>query len=115
MKMIRIVLFVLVVFNCGGCTRYVMDSAIDSWQNQKLSEAVVAWGPPSEEMKIEGKHLFIWKTCDDKLVAPGTKKPAPMMDANCCSRLLEADNNGKIIHGAWEGTDCPLLFTGWGK
>jgi hypothetical protein len=104
-------LFALVALGAGGCS-YGMNSTMDSWQNRNLSEVIAAWGPASEEMKIEGKKLYIWNSCDGQLIAPNARRPK---DAKCCSRLLEADNAGKIVHGAWEGSDCPWLFTGWSR
>ena len=108
---LTLLVFILIVI--GGCTNRAMDSAIASWQNQQVSEVLNAWGTPSEELKIEGKRLLIWNTVNGTLPPPETKGPFPGPNARYCTRLLEVGRNGTIIHGVWEGNDCPGLFSGW--
>jgi hypothetical protein len=95
----------------GGCASREMTSVITSWQNRPASEVIAAWGTPSEELKTEEKRLLIWTTHDSILVPPGAERaPTP---AGYCLRRLEVGENGMIIHGAWDGDDCPGLFSGW--
>lgn len=115
MNLLKLILLGILASMTAGCTHYAMNSAIESWQGQNLTDVVTAWGTPSEEMKIEGKHLYIWNTCDDRLVSPGSSRPFSLKDPDCCARLLEADKGGRIVHGAWEGKGCPWLFTGWAR
>lgn len=104
-------LFIFMLINAGGCTHMAMDSVINSWRDQQSSEVIAAWGKPSEELKIEGKRLLLWNTIDGTL--SDTKKPSLKPDSRYCTRLLEVGRNDKINHGAWEGNDCPGLFSGW--
>jgi hypothetical protein len=99
----------------GGCASREMRSVIASWQDQPANEAIAAWGTPSEELKTEAKRLLIWTTCDGILVTPEAARTPVPAGVGCCVRLLEVGSNGRIIHGAWDGDDCPGLFSGWGR
>ena len=110
---VTVPVLVLALCLCGGCASREMSSVITSWQNQPASDAIAAWGTPSEELKTEEKRLLIWTTYDGILAPPEAKRaPTP---AGYCLRLLEVGGDGRIIHGAWEGDDCPGLFSGWGR
>ena len=115
LKFLTLSLLVFVLFIAGGCTNRAMNSVIASWQNQQVSEVIDAWGTPSEELKIEGKRLLVWNTVNGILTPPEAKEPFPGPNARYCTRLLEVGRNGTIVHGVWEGTDCPGLFSGWGR
>jgi len=106
-------LLVLLTGVAGGCAGRAMDYSIASWQNQQLSAVIASWGKPSEELKIEGKHLLLWNTYDGELALPGAKRATPRADGRFCVRLLKADKNGKIVDGTWDGNDCPGWFSGW--
>lgn len=99
----------------GGCTTIAMNSVVSSWEDQQLPEVVAAWGPPSEELNVDGQHLFLWNTYNGILASPGTPKPAQPADSKYCMRLLQVDRTDKIIYGNWEGNDCPGLFSGWSR
>ncbi|HEY5975855.1 MAG TPA: hypothetical protein VIU41_14055 [Geobacteraceae bacterium] len=99
----------------GGCANREMTSVITSWQNQPATDVIAAWGPPSEELKTEEKLLLIWTTYDGILAPPEAKRSPSPAGVGYCVRLLEVGGNGRIIHGAWEGDDCPGLFSGWGR
>jgi len=90
-----------------------MDRAVASWQDQPVSAVIAAWGQPSEELKVSGKHLLLWNTYDGKLAFRGQKASAPGPDAPGCVRLLEVDRRGVIAAGTWDGNDCPGWFSGW--
>lgn len=112
---VTVPLLVLALCLTGGCANREMTSVIASWQNQPAGDAIAAWGPPSEELKTEEKRLLIWTTYDGILVTPeGARTPVPA-GVGSCVRLLEVGGNGRIIHGAWDGDDCPGLFSGWGR
>lgn len=113
MLSLKLSLTVIVLAVTGGCARQAMNYTVASWQNQQVSTVVAAWGKPSEELKIEGKHLLLWNTYDGKLALPDTKRPTPRSDARYCVRLLKADRTDKIIDGTWDGNDCPGWFSGW--
>jgi hypothetical protein len=108
---ITVLLFGLALL--GGCTTIAMNSAVDSWQNRQLPEVVGAWGTPSEELNVDGQHLFLWNTYNGILASPGSPKPAQPADSKYCMRLLQVDRTDKIIYGNWEGNDCPGFFSGW--
>jgi hypothetical protein len=112
---LKLTLIVLALAVTGGCTNQAMNLVIASWQNQPVSEAIVEWGPPSEELKVSGKHLFIWNIYDGMLAPPAPQKPNKQPGSKYCMRLLEADRTGKIISGAWEGANCPGFFSGWAR
>lgn len=110
---LKLTLLVFVVSVAGGCAGQAMDYSIASWQNQQLSAVIASWGKPSEELKIEGKHLLLWNTYDGELALPDTKRPTPKRNARYCVRLLKADRTGKIVDGSWDGNDCPGWFSAW--
>ena len=97
----------------GGCAHRAMDRAVASWQDQPVSAVIAAWGQPSEELKVSGKHLLLWNTYDGKLALRDQKVAASRSDAPGCVRLLEVDRNGVIVSGTWDGSDCPGWFSGW--
>jgi len=113
MLSLKLILTLFVLGTAGGCAQRAMNYTVASWQNQQLSAVVAAWGKPSEELKIEGKHLLLWNTYDGELALPDTKRPTPRSDTRYCVRLLKADKTGKIIDGTWDGNDCPGWFAGW--
>lgn len=112
---LKIALIVLVlVFPCG-CTNQAMNLVITSWQNQPVSEVFTEWGQPSEELKVSGKHLYIWNTYDGILSHSVSKRPLVTPDTRYCMRLLEVDRLGNVISGSWDGNNCPGMFSGWAK
>lgn len=115
LHILKLALIVLVLTVAGGCTNQAMNSVIASWQNQPVSDAIAEWGQPSEELKVAGKHLYVWNTYDGILSPPLLQRPSKLPDTRYCMRLLEVDRTDKIIFGAWEGKNCPGLFSGWGR
>jgi len=112
---LRLTLMLLALAIAAGCTNQAMNSVIASWQNRPVSEVIAEWGQPSEELRVSGKHLFIWNTYDGILSPPHSPSPSSRRDTNNCIRLLGVDRSGKVISGAWEGNSCPGLFSGWGR
>jgi hypothetical protein len=108
---LRMMLLVFALGVAGGCAHRAMDSAVASWQNQPVSAVTAAWGQPSEELKVSGKHLLLWNTYDGKLALPDQKRPVPPD----CVRLLEVNRSGRIVTGTWDGNDCPGWFSGWSR
>lgn len=97
----------------GGCAHQAMDYSIAAWQNQPVAAVVRSWGNPSEDLRVNGKHLLIWNTSGGKPVLPGEKSTLQRPGVISCVRLLEADRNGNIVAGTWDGNDCPGWFSGW--
>ena len=97
----------------GGCTTIAMNSVVASWQDRPLPEVITAWGSPSEELNVDGQHLFLWNTYNGILAPPGASKPLQPADSKYCIRLLQVDRTDRIIYGNWEGNDCPGFFSGW--
>lgn len=113
--LLNILLLISGLIVLGGCTTTAMNSAVASWQDRQLPEVITAWGPPSEELNVDGQHLFVWNTYDGVLASPGTPKPARPADSKYCMRLLQVDRKDTVIYGNWEGNDCPGLFSGWSR
>lgn len=84
-----------------------------SWQNQPVSEAIAECGQPSEELKVAGKHLYVWNTYDGVLPPPVAQRLSRRPDTNYCMRLLEVDKTGKIVSVGWDGNNCPKRYSGW--
>lgn len=112
---IKLTLLLLVMTLTAGCTSYTMNSAVASWKDQPVSDVIVAWGQPSDEFKVSGKHLYMWNSYDGILLPPKSARSADLLYDKSCKRLLEVDRSGKVIFGAWEGGDCPWMFSGWGR
>lgn len=112
---IQLMLLVLFLLSVAGCTHRAMDSAVASWRDQPISDVIAAWGKPSEELRVSGKHLYIWNNFDGALLMPEVKRPPVLPDTDYCIRLLEVDRGGKVIGGNWDGNDCPGIFSGWGR
>ena len=110
--LLKISLLILGLPVLGGCTTLAMNSVMSSWQDRQLPEVVAAWGPPSEELKVDGQHLFLWNMYNGILATPDTPKPLKPADSKYCMRLLQVDRAEKIIYGNWEGNDCPGFFSG---
>ena len=110
---LEFILLVLATGIAGGCAHRAMDSAIASWQDQPVSAVVTAWGPPSEELRVSGKHLLLWNTHEGRPPLPEQKRSASRPVAPDCVRLLEVDGRDRIVAGAWEGNHCPGWFSGW--
>jgi len=110
---LALILSVFLLTNLGGCAHQAMDYSISSWQNKPATAVIASWGNPSEELRVNGKHLLLWNTPGNKPVMSAEKgvkgKPASIG----CVRLLEVDRIGRIIAGTWEGNDCPGWFSGW--
>lgn len=108
----RVLLLAFPLVITGGCAHQAMDYSIASWQHKQVAAVVASWGNPSEDLRVNGKHLLIWSTFDGKPVFQDGKNE-PGKPAVVCMRLLEADRNGRIVAGTWEGSDCPGWFSGW--
>jgi hypothetical protein len=115
MLFLKTMLLVFAVGVAGGCAHRAMDRVVASWQNQPVSEVIAAWGRPSEELRVSGKHLLLWNTHDGKLAPPDQKRSAPRSGAPGCIRLLEVDRSGRIVSGTWDGSACPGWFSGWSR
>ena len=111
--LLKISLLVLGLTVLGGCSTIAMNSVMGSWQDRQLPEVIAAWGHPSEELNVDGQHLFLWNTYNGILASPDTWKPLQTADSKYCMRLLQVDRTDRIIYGNWEGNDCPGFFSGW--
>lgn len=106
-----LLVFPLVV--TGGCTHQAMDYSIASWQNKPVAAVIKSWGSPSEELRVNGRHLLLWNTSGNKPVPPVGRGSVQQPGTVGCVRFLEVDRNDRIIAGTWEGNDCPGWFSGW--
>lgn len=102
----KIILLTLALGVSCGCANWARDRAVSSWHGQPAAAVIAAWGKPSEELKVSGKHLLLWNTYDGKLASSEKKRPS-------CVRLLELDRSGLVESGTWDGSDCPGWFSGW--
>lgn len=114
-RLCKMMFLVFGLVSLGGCTTIAMNSVMASWQDRQISEVTAAWGTPSEELKVDGQHLFLWNTYDGILAPPTTPKPARPADSRYCTRLLQVDRTGTITYGNWEGNNCPGFFSGWSR
>lgn len=112
---LKLMLLALLLSVAGGCTHRAMNSAVASWKDQPVADVIAAWGQPSEELKVSGKHLYVWNNFNGTLLSPETKRPPVLPDTHYCTRLLEVDKSGTVISGNWDGTDCPGFFSGWAR
>jgi len=103
--------FLLTIVN--GCARQAMDYSISSWKNEPVAAVITSWGPPSEELRVNGKHLLLWNTPDNKTGLLTDNKAVQRTGPIGCVRLLEVDRSARIISGTWDGEECPGWFSGW--
>lgn len=108
----RLLLLPFILFILAGCVHQAMDYSIASWQHKPVAAVVASWGKPSEDLRVNGKHLLVWSTPDGKPALPDEKNE-PGKSAVGCTRLLEAGRNGRIVAGTWDGNDCPGWLSGW--
>jgi len=117
MSIARFFLFLLLLVSLlttvSGCAHQAMDYSISSWQNEPATAVISSWGTPSEELRVNGKHLLIWNTRDSRTVLPADTNAAQRTGTIGCVRLLELDRSGRVIAGTWDGADCPGWFSGW--
>jgi hypothetical protein len=106
MLYLKMTLLIFALCVSCGCANMAMDRAVGSWQGQPVSAVVAAWGKPSEELKVSGKHLLLWNTYHAGPASPDRNEPS-------CVRLLELDRSGRVVSGTWDGSDCPGWFSGW--
>lgn len=111
----RLIISSFALLSLAGCTNHAMNYAIESWKNQPVSQVIAEWGTPSEELRVSGNHLFIWNSYDGVLASPLSPRRPDIPDSRYCMRLLEVDSADKVKSGAWEGKDCPGIFSGWSR
>lgn len=61
----KCLLLAVTLIVAGGCVHQSMDYSIASWQNKPVTAVIDSWGRPSEELRVNGRHLLLWNTSID--------------------------------------------------
>ncbi|WP_353312321.1 hypothetical protein [Shimia sp. NS0008-38b] len=79
----------------------LMDSIMQSWLGANLGQAIDQWGFPAEEKTIAGRKLYTWH--DDSHGFGNLVN---------CKRILQVDQNDKIVRTDYSGNNCPFMEVG---
>ena len=134
MKKLLILLFVTLMFPIsvfGFGVESTMNTVMDSWKGCDIDQVIERWGYPNEEKTIAGHKLFIWKT-ERTVTSEPTTTTTPHKDKKgktyyttssygggttlyTTERIIEVDENNKVIKGKYSGNDLPFTFMGVAK
>ena len=108
-----------------------MTTVMDSWKGCHIDQVIDRWGYPTEEKTIAGHKIFVWKTerieTDNEYTetkAHKDKKGRTYYTTETygggtqvytSERILEVDENNRVIKGRWSGNDLPFTFIGKAK
>ena len=112
-------------------TDSTMATVIDSWKGCHIDSVIDRWGYPTDEKTVAGHKLYIWKT-ERTETTSGYTTTKPHTDKKgrtyyttetygggteilTTERILEVDENNKVIKGSWSGNDLPFTFMGVAK
>lgn len=123
MKRIALTLILLALAGCS--TTGTMGEIVGSWQGEHIDTVVQQWGVPDREYKTaSGRTIYEWgsstsgsmptfATTTGHVSSTGhvhaTTFTTPSHISGSCTRRLTADGDGKIINGAWGGSDCCVM------
>tara|TARA_B100001093_G_C26160990_1_gene731573 strand:- start:99 stop:503 length:405 start_codon:yes stop_codon:yes gene_type:complete len=107
----------------GGLSGGVMNKIMESWEGSQITEAISQWGYPNSQQEIAGKKLYVW---DRTVSGPSSSTSTGTISGNSvsiltntlgggnwnCRRILEVDDNEKIIGWQWGGNNCPFAAVG---
>ena len=81
-----------------------------SWKDSHISEVIDQWGYPSRQQTIAGKKLYLW---EESVTALYTLTPGSISGGTwTCKRILEVNDEEKVISWQWSGNNCPFGLTG---
>ena len=87
-----------------------MSKALNSWMGYSINDLINAWGYPSEEKKIAGRHLVYWTNNQYQITST---QYGIYGGETYCNKIFEIDKNNKIISWQYKGNSCPhFYFTG---
>ena len=107
----------------GGLSGGVMNKIMESWEGSQITEAINQWGYPNSQQEIAGKKLYVW---DRTVSGPSSSTSTGTITGNSvsiltntlgggswnCRRILEVNDNEKIISWQWSGNNCPFAAVG---
>ena len=111
-KAIGIIILGLLLTSCS--TSKVMNNVMTSWKGSHISEVIDQWGYPSAQQDIAGRKLYIWvESVSGITTGTITGDTISMMGgAWTCKRILEVNDEEKVISWQWSGNNCPFGLTG---
>ncbi len=83
-----------------------MSNALDSWKGYTVDDVIAVWGYPESEKNIAGKKLYIWEERNFSVL--GNQYSIQGVE-DYCVRILETDENNKVVSWEWKGNACPIL------
>lgn len=97
-----LILLCLIFTGCTVPKRPSMTTEIDLMKGKPFDDVITAWGYPQAERTIQGRKMVYWENYyGDKLSKDGKSAVS-----NHCTRILEINEQGKIVGGSWEGQGC---------
>lgn len=125
MKKLIVTLFAIALAGCG--TTKLMNGIMSSWDGATLDEVVQQWGYPTSVQDFRGNKLYRWEYTKSAYIPQTTTVNATSYQTGAitnfngtattagghtfsgsCTRILEVNPQGIVIHWQWEGNNCPF-------
>ena len=136
-KLFGLLVSALFLSGCSGGAG-LMDNIMQSWQGASVDEVISQWGFPHEERRVAGRKILIWhRNVQAVMPAAATTYGSANVIGNTafysgtttysgarvisgsCVRMLQVDDDNKVVRGQWEGNNCPFLemgpYSNWRK
>ena len=97
---------------------------MSSWNGEHIDSVISQWGYPDEQRDFRGRTLYIWNydksvympqnstttgsVYGDSIYAQTHTTGGYTMHASC-TRILEVDEQGRVVHWEWNGNNCPFM------
>lgn len=136
-KYCLIILCLLFSIPAFAGTRSFMEKCLNSWLGYSIDSLINVWGYPNNEKEIAGKHIYIWNKSNTAYIPQSSYTNGNVNTiANTygnsiygnsyinsttttyggynvtyyCNRIIEVDEDNKIINWQWEGNNCPGTY-----
>jgi len=121
MRFIPVLLTMLVISACSSVPPDEVNRRITAWQGIQIDELIRYWGLPTRKQKIDGRRYAEWTNRSSEpgntslSIGTGSRSRhsaigigVTLFDLggsdDVCSRLVEYDQQGKVIRIQWSGT-----------
>ncbi len=121
-------LLIFTIIVVAGCsTARTMNRIMASWEGADVREVVAHWGPPHEVSEFKGHKQYIWNhttaittpemvvrttSISDQTGSSRTTTAGRTTEFVDCQRILEIDQQGKVVGWQWSGDGCRYIEEG---